>query len=554
MGCNHVAFVRISYAGHPTRQPGLMAFDIHITVTLFIAIAHVTRGAIALFSRNNMYHLLALVVAIMVTLSTPAMAEAFPDFGPLAELVQRTKEATGHPSGTAVAVVKDGKVIYEGYFGLRDIERQAPVTRDTVFYIASATKPFLALNALLKEHDGLLRTQASMQQMFPDVRFTGFDAESVTIKDLLVHTSGIDNVPLVWATAFSGVHDAQSRRRLVAASYPDDAAVRGTFKYTNVGYNILSVWLDEHIGIPWQEQLDNAIFRPLGMQRTTAHIGRAATKGWPLARPYSYASADANRALYLTKSDNTMHAAGGLISTAPDLAKFLLAQLSSREPGDDPALPRAVIERSHGPQASLSASYLDFPRTGYAWGWYTGEYKGRKMLHAFGGFPGAHAHLSFMPDENIGLVVLNNEDVLAARLTNLIAEYVYGVLLQQPDIVSRVSGRFDELHAQAAKLRTSVREQRGVIQARTWNLSQPRAAYAGTYSNALLGDMTIALNDSQEMIIAWGRLTATASGYEKTDHVRVELVPGSGDVAAFKVDAERVESISLQGMEFVKMR
>lgn len=501
-----------------------------------------------------MNHLLALVVAIMAVVSNPAMAGPYLDFAPLTNLVQKTKDVTGHPSGTAVAVVKDGKVIYEGYFGLRDIQRQAPVTRDTVFYIASATKPFMALNALVKEHDGLLRTQASMRQMFPDVRFKDFDAESVTIKDLLVHTSGIDNVPLVWATAFSGVHDAPTRRRLVAASYPSDEAARGTFKYTNVGYNILSVWLDEHIGMPWQDQLDNAIFRPLGMQRTTAYISRAATKGWPLARPYSFASAEPNRPLYLAKADNTMHAAGGLVSTAPDLATFLLAQLSSREPGDDAALPSAVIERSHVPQATLSASYLDFQRTGYAWGWYTGEYKGRKMLHHFGGFAGAHAHLSFMPDENIGLVVLNNEDMLAARLTNLIADYVYGVLLQQTDIKSSVSGRFDELNAQAAKLRTSVRDQRGVIQARPWNLSQPRAAYAGTYSHALLGDMTVALNDRQEMIIHWGRLTATATGYEEKDQIRVELVPNSGDVLAFKVDAERVESISFQGMAFVKTR
>lgn len=501
-----------------------------------------------------MNHLLSIVVAVMVTTATQAMAGSSPDFGPLADLIRKTKEATAHPSGTAVAVVKDGKVIYEGYFGLRDIQRQAPVTRDTVFYIASATKPFLALNALLTEQDGRLSTRTSLRQMFPDIRFKGFDAESVTIKDLLVHTSGIENVPLVWATAFSGVHDAQSRRRLVAASYPDGEAARGTFKYTNVGYNILSVWLDEHLDMPWQNQLDSAIFQPLDMQRTTAFISQAETEGWPLARPYSFASAEPNRPLYLTKSDNTMQAAGGLVSTAPDLAKFLLAQLSSRVPDDDPALPSAVIEQSHVPQATLEASYLDFQRAGYAWGWYTGEYKGRTMLHHFGGFSGAHAHLSFMPEENIGLVVLNNEDMLAARLTNLIADYVYGVLLEQPDTGSSVSGRFDELHSQAAKLRHSVREQREVIRARTWNLSQPRAAYAGTYSNELLGDMTVALHDDQEMIFHWGRLTATATGYEEKDHVRVELVPNSGDVVDFEVDAGRVKSMSFQGMEFVKTR
>lgn len=496
--------------------------------------------------------LLAIIAAVVATAIGPAMAGPIPDFGPLAELIEKTKDHTGHRSGTAVAVVKDGRIIYEGYFGLRDIGTHAPVTRDTVFYIASATKPFLALNVLLKEGDGSLATQTSMQQMFPADRFEGFDAQGVTLRDLLVHSSGIDNVPLVWATAFSGVHDRQARHRLVAASYPDKEAAHGTFEYTNVGYNIVSVWLDRQFGVPWQDQLESAIFAPLGMQRTTAYISRATANGWPLARPYSFASADPNRPLYLTKADNTMHAAGGLVSTAPDLARFLLAQLASGRVDDSPALPAAVIERSHVPQATLDDDYLDFPRTGYAWGWYAGEYKGRKMLHHFGGFAGAHAHLSFMPEENIGLVVLNNEDMLAARLTNLIADYVYGTLVREPGIAARSDRRFGELQAQAETLRTSIHEKREVILTRAWKLSQPRAAYAGTYSNPLVGEMTVALNPRQEMIIRWGRLMATARGYPEEDQVRVELVPNSGDVLAFEIEGGRVQSLRFQGMAFVK--
>lgn len=498
-----------------------------------------------------MKHVFTLLVAIMVTTSTPVAAGPAPDFGALADLIQKTKDMTEYPSGTAVAVVKDGKVIYEGYFGLEDIQRKAPVTRDTVFYIASTTKPFLALNTMLKEHDGLLSTHTSLQQMFPDITFQDIQAGDLTARDLLVHTSGVENLPLVWATAFSGVHDAQSRRRLVAASYLNETG-RGTFKYSNVGYNILSVWLDKHLGVPWQVQLDSTIFQPLGMQRTTAYISQAEANGWSLAKPYSLASAEPDQPLYLTKSDNTMQAAGGLVSTAPDLAKFLLAQLSSGMPESRQILPEDVIARSHLPQATLEASYLDFQRTGYAWGWYTGEYKSRKMLHHFGGFAGFHAHLSFIPEENIGLVVLNNEDALGPRLTNLIADHVYGVLLKQPGIMSSTTERFDELHAQAAKLRSSVRTQREAIRARTWNLSQPRGAYVGTYSNELLGDMTVALNDRQEMVFHSGKLTATADAYEKMDQIRIEFVPGSGVVLAFKMGGESIESLSFDGMEFFR--
>src|SRR5262249_28486359 len=155
------------------------------------------------------------------------------------------------------------------------IAAQKPVTRDTAFYIASATKPFFALSTLVDEAAGKLDTRTTLSQMFPGTRFAGFDAASVTVKDLLVHTSGIDNPPLVWATAYSGVHDARSRLALVAASRPDEKAAHGTFKYTNVGYNIASVWLDRQSSTPWQQRVQRNVLRPLGMRHTAAYISEA---------------------------------------------------------------------------------------------------------------------------------------------------------------------------------------------------------------------------------------------------------------------------------------
>ena len=89
--------------------------------------------------------------------------------------IRKTKTGTGHASGTAIAVVKDGKIIHEAYFGFSDIEGKIPVTRNTSFYIASTTKPFFALNALLKVEEGKIDMQTSLQAMFPDLGFKGFD-------------------------------------------------------------------------------------------------------------------------------------------------------------------------------------------------------------------------------------------------------------------------------------------------------------------------------------------------------------------------------------------
>ena len=192
----------------------------------------------------------AVLLALAIVVCLPAIAASPVEFKALANAIERVKTATGYPTGTAVAVVKDGKVVYEGYFGYADLGARRPVDKHTAFYIASTTKPFLALHALLQERAGELDTGTTLHAMFPATVFADIDARVVTIKDLLTHTSGIDNQPLVWATAFSGLHDANSRQQLVAASYANAEAPRGTFDYTNVGYNILGVWLDRTFAQP----------------------------------------------------------------------------------------------------------------------------------------------------------------------------------------------------------------------------------------------------------------------------------------------------------------
>ena len=496
-----------------------------------------------------------LPLALALLLPQAQAAPANPDaFDPLAQAIETFKRDTRYPAGTAVIVVKDGKIAYQGYFGLADIAAKTAVDTDTVFYIASATKPFFALNALLAEHAGSLDTRTSLQAMFPAARFDGFDASAVTLRHLLTHTAGIDNVALGWATAFSGVHDAASRQRLVLQSRANADAPLGTFDYTNIGYNIASVWRDRIDAKPWQAQLQARIFAPLKMVHTTARTSEAEARGWTIAKPYAFVSVDRSVPLYLRKTDATMHAAGGMLSTAPDLVNFLIAQLDAGKLDRKQVLPASVIDASQQQQAVTDSKYLDFPRDGYAWGWYTGDYKGRRMLHHFGGFAGFHAHLSFMPEAGIGLVVLNNEDVLGARLTNLIADYAYGIALDEAGIAAKAKERFVQLAGDAAKLEQAAVRQRDALQARPWRLSLPRAAYAGRYVHVDLGEMAVTLQADDGLAVHWGQLQAVASGYDKPDHVRIELVPNSGNVLEFVVKDGKAEALVLDGMRFGKVR
>lgn len=488
-----------------------------------------------------------------LALASPCAIAAMPvpDFTALDRLIEDTRRATGYAPGLAIVVLRDGRIVHEAYSGHADIDAQVPVTRDTVFYIASATKPMFALNALLAEADGRLDLQTPLRTMFPDVAFDGIDADVVTAGELLFHASGVDNPDLAWAAAFSGVHDAASRQALVARTHADPETPHRTFRYTNVGYNLFSAWLDRRSATPWQQQLEARVFQPLGMHHTSASMDHAQRAGWTLAQPYSLGSITPQRPLPLSKTDATMHAAGGVVSTAPDLARFLAAQLSG---GDSCGIPRALIARSQQPQVAVDAHYQDFARDGYAWGWYTGAYKGQRLLHHFGSFAGFHAHLSFMPDAGLALVVLANEDVLAPRLTSLVADYAYGTLLHEPDLQARVAARFDALQAQALALPSTIARQRAQIAARPWRLALPRAAYGGRYEDPLLGTITVTLDADARLRLRWGVLDAVADGGDADEQLRVEFMPGAGRFLDFDVQDGRVIAIDFEGMRFQRLQ
>ncbi|MDZ7868566.1 MAG: serine hydrolase domain-containing protein [Rheinheimera sp.] len=495
---------------------------------------------------------LSALLLLCCSLCAPAKAQPLTpqDFAELDQAIAALKTQAGLPFGSAIALVHQGKVIYQHHSGYADIQHRQVVSSDTAFYIASATKPFTALAFLLLAQQGKVDLQQSLQQMWPQQQFPNIDASRVTLRQLLSHQSGLDNQPLVWATAYSGIHTPQTLKALTTLSVPDPEAKWGEFRYSNVGYNIASLWLDEQSGTAWQEQLQQLIFQPLGMQHSSARQSIAAK--WPLALPYSLlkSAEPLYLPLYLQKTDATMHAAGGMFATAGDLAKFVAAQL----PGAKSPLPTEVISQSQQTQVKTDSSYGDFQRTGYAFGWYTGPYKGEAMLHHFGGFPGYSAHLSLLPKQQMGLVILHNEDMLSRDLNNLIADYCYGLLLGDAGTKARVKAGFTKLEQKLAQLPAMKQAQSEKINGRKTLLSLPRDAYSGRYLHPQLGEMTVALNAQQQLVLHWGALQAVATGFDKQDELRLELVPNSGDVVKFAVEQGKVQQLTLSGMTFSKQR
>jgi CubicO group peptidase (beta-lactamase class C family) len=177
----------------------------------------------------------------------------------LTSVVATSLFTTHSAYSTAIAIIKDGKIIYQHNFGFSDIAAKKPVTNDTAFYVASTTKPFYALSTLIDIDNKQLKATDTLANLFPKGSFTQLSHEvlnKVTVQDLLLHGSGIENEDLGWAVAYTGIHDLSSRKKMLFEQTKVlEKTKYGEIDYTNLGYNLLSVWSDSHNKKSWQEKI-----------------------------------------------------------------------------------------------------------------------------------------------------------------------------------------------------------------------------------------------------------------------------------------------------------
>jgi CubicO group peptidase (beta-lactamase class C family) len=148
--------------------------------------------------------------------------------------------AREYTPGLGIAIVRDGRVIYQRSAGWADREAGRRVDSGTLFYIASSTKSFTALATVLLDRAGGLGLDWTLARILPGARVApGLDASQITVRQLLTHTHGMTgDGPVSYRAAYSGEIE---RGAMIGAIAAHGAAEGGTgYRYSNVGYNILS--------------------------------------------------------------------------------------------------------------------------------------------------------------------------------------------------------------------------------------------------------------------------------------------------------------------------
>jgi CubicO group peptidase (beta-lactamase class C family) len=407
------------------------------------------------------------------------------DFDAYVDNVRKTFDVPG----IAVAIIKDGKVVLERGYGLRDREANAPVDARTLFAIASNTKAFTAASLQMLAEDGKLEMTDRVIEHLPWFRMSDpYVTHDMRIRDLLAHRSGLSlgaGDLLYWPT--TDYSNAEVAKRL--KDVPLTGQFRAQYAYDNILFGVAQLVVEQASGMPYDKFLQSRIFDPLGMSDTRYNSDHLQGMD-DVATGYAKADfKDLVPAPRMTWSN--VGGAGGIYSSVHDLSKWVQAQLAGgaplfsekrqREmwtmltpiPVDKPSLPEL---------APITPNFM-----GYGEGWFLGDYRGERMSWHTGGWPGMVSRITMLPGKGIGVVVLTNAESGAAF--SAVTMRALDAMLDLP------ATDWTAIYAKArAKQESNADESWQKHQAArdaTSKPSLPLSAYAKTYRDPWYGDVVV---------------------------------------------------------------
>jgi CubicO group peptidase (beta-lactamase class C family) len=320
--------------------------------------------------------------------------------------------------GAAVAVVKDGLVIYRKGFGSAQIEYGIPITPSTIFHVASVSKQFTAMAVTMLEAAGKLSADDDMRKYLPELPDFG---KTITIRHLLNHTSGLrDQWELLILSGWrmdDVITQAQIMDRLRRQKELNFAPGE-RYLYCNSGFTLLAEIVSRVSGQPFTDWTRDNIFMPLGMTSTHFHLDhQEIVKN----RAYSY-NGEPGKGFTQAVLNYANVGATSLFTTVEDMANWLRNFDDKRVGGPD------VIARML--TKGILNSGKEIP---YARGIVVEEYKGLPMIGHSGGDAGFRSDVIYFPGEKFGVAIFSNLGSFApGTLTRQIADIYLASRLKQP--------------------------------------------------------------------------------------------------------------------------
>lgn len=314
--------------------------------------------------------------------------------------------------GAAVAVVKDGKIIFKKGYGAANLEYDLPVTPKTVFHVASLSKQFTAFSIYLLEKQGRISLEDDIRKYVPEVPDFG---KTIRIKHLLAHTSGIRDQWALLTLAGWRMDDIITTEHIlkIISRQKELNFEPGTaFSYSNSGYTLLAETVKRVSGKTFAEYTRENIFAPLGMTDTQFYDDfNKIVKN----RAYSY---EKENGAYKKKNLNYSNVgATSLLTTVEDLSKWAL-NFENLTVGD-----AELIRRFNEPSLLNNGqpvlyAVINGENSYHAKGQFTRNYRGVDLLNHSGHDAGFRSFLLRFPAKKLSIIALSNDEHINAFQTS----------------------------------------------------------------------------------------------------------------------------------------
>ena len=363
-----------------------------------IAVLH--RSALAWIQR-----VVTVAVCCLLPVGTTSFAQSIS--AEIDDYLENLVEVEGIP-GIALAVVRDGSVIYSRAFGVREVGKDERLTPEHIFHFASVSKPFVATAVVQLAERGKLNLDDPVVKHLPYFRLADERYGDISIRQMLDHTSGMPDVEdYEWDNPQS---DDGAAERYVRSIAPEQLLWEpgSGWQYSNMAFDVLGDLIAKVSGMSFEEYVRKHILEPIGMVessfihaqidealRTTGHIGNPATP----SAVYPY---------------NRRHAPSSTLnSSVAEMTRWMLININRGELDGT----RILREESY---ELLWTSTTDHD-IGLSWFLY--EEDGNREVSHGGSDLGFRSHIMLAPDDGIGIVMASNW-----QLTDPDGELVYDIM------------------------------------------------------------------------------------------------------------------------------
>jgi D-alanyl-D-alanine carboxypeptidase len=322
--------------------------------------------------------------------------------------------AGDHAPGIAVMVLRDDGVLYEGARGMADVERGVPIGPRTAFDLASVSKQFTGMLAMLLHQEGRLDYDAPVARFVPALSRFG---PTLTVRHLLTHTSGLPDYYERLAAASAPGTFATNRQGLeLLAAWGDPLFPPGDrFAYSDVGYEMLALVLEAASGEPFADLLRRRIFAPLAMNDTRLRDSPdVAVPG----RARGYVSTGQAFTAVPEHPLDCLVGSGAIDTTLDDFRRWIRAL-------DTGSLASSAVQA----EALRPQRLNDGSESGYAFGWFLeSTLRGRRLKHP-GAWNGYQSLVVRYPGSRFSVILFaNRADIDLGELAERIVRIYAGPL------------------------------------------------------------------------------------------------------------------------------